>query len=41
MRAKSVFRYSEPSVVGGFIAVDVDEEMLNESQTQPMTWNLI
>lgn len=30
MRAKSVFRYSEPSVVGGFIAVDVDEEMLDE-----------
>ena len=30
MRAKSVFRYSEPSVVGGFITVDVDEEMLDE-----------
>ena len=30
MRAKSVFRYSEPSVVGGFIAVEVDEEMLDE-----------
>ena len=34
MRAKSVFRYSEPSVVGGFIAVDVDEEMLNEIMIQ-------
>lgn len=30
MRAKSVFRYAEPSVVGGFIAIDVDKEMLTE-----------
>ena len=34
MRAKSVFRYSEPSVIGGFIAIDVDEEMLDEIMSQ-------
>ena len=34
MRAKSVFRYAEPSVIGGFIAIDVDEEMLDEIMSQ-------